>query len=104
MGVTTSFTGVAPIEGAISPGTIDSTTVSAFATASSVFILRTTAAINIAANLTISYIHGAQPSNIYWVAGAATTLGANTTIPGNFISGAAITTGALFTGTTSVRI
>jgi len=85
------------------PGVYDAPSGSAFTMATpivfdgngdtnSVFILRTSAAFTTGASLTNSYINGAKPENIYWIIGAAFTLGANTTIPGNFIVTAAVTT------------
>lgn len=60
----------------------------------SVFVFRTTAAINFTASIEILFTNGAQPSNIYWVAGTAITTGASSKIPGNLIAVSAITTGA----------
>jgi hypothetical protein len=60
----------------------------------SIFIFRTTAAMNIVGSITINCIGGAQPANIYWVAGAALDVGASAVVRGNFIAGAALTTAA----------
>src|SRR4029078_10904687 len=59
-----------------------------------VFIIRTAAGLNTTATVHVNLTRGAQACNVYWVAGAATTLGANTTFRGNIISNQAITLGA----------
>jgi Ice-binding-like len=60
----------------------------------SIFVFRTPAAFNVAADLTIQAVNGAQPSHIFWVIAGAITIGARTAIPGTFISPTAITIGA----------
>jgi len=60
----------------------------------SVFIFYTPAALNTTAGITVPLMGGAKAKNIYWVAGAAITLGAGGTFYGTFMSNAAITTGA----------
>src|SRR6185436_7258671 len=59
-----------------------------------VFIIRTAAGLNTTATVHVNLTRGAQACNVYWVVGAATTLGANTTFRGNIISNQAITLGA----------
>lgn len=59
----------------------------------SIFVFRTPAAFTVTAGLNIRAINGAQPSHIFWVMTGAITIGANVTIPGTFISPAAITLG-----------
>ena len=58
------------------------------------FIFITPAAMNTTAGVNIILVNGAQACNIYWVAGAAITIGASNNISGNFLSSAAITIGA----------
>jgi hypothetical protein len=59
-----------------------------------IFIIRTAAALNTTATVHVNLTRGARACNVYWVVGAATTLGANTTFKGNIISRQAITLGA----------
>jgi hypothetical protein len=58
------------------------------------FIFFTPAAMNTTAGISITLINEAKPNNVYWVAGAATTIGASNTLAGNFLSSAAVTVGA----------
>jgi hypothetical protein len=59
-----------------------------------VFIIRTAAALDTTATVHVNLTRGARACNIFWVVGAATTLGAGTTFKGNIISFQAITLGA----------
>ena len=59
-----------------------------------VFVVQTAAALNTTAATTMSLTNGAQASNIFWVVGGATTLGAASAFTGTILSGAAITVGA----------
>lgn len=59
-----------------------------------VFIIQTDAAINTTAGTEMNLINGARAANIYWVSGAATTLGASSEFSGNIVSYAAVTVGA----------
>jgi hypothetical protein len=58
------------------------------------FYFVTPAAMNTTAGISITLINQAKASNIYWVSGAAITIGASNNISGNFLSAAAITVGA----------
>jgi Ice-binding-like len=58
------------------------------------FIFVTPAAMNTTAGISMTLINDAKASNIYWVSGAAITIGASNNISGNFLSGAAVTVGA----------
>ena len=59
-----------------------------------VFVVQTSGALNTTAATTMSLVNGAQASNIYWVIGGATTLGAASAFTGTILSAAAITVGA----------
>jgi trimeric autotransporter adhesin len=59
-----------------------------------VFIIRTAAALDTTATVHVNLTRGARACNVFWVVGAATTLGAGTTFKGNIISFQAITLGA----------
>jgi hypothetical protein len=61
-----------------------------------VFVIRTPAAFNTGAGVTVTLINGAVSSNIFWVADGAIGLGASTIIQGNIIS----TAGAVAVGAT----
>ncbi len=58
------------------------------------FYFVTPGAMDTTAGISITLINDAIPSNIYWVSGAAITVGASNHIAGNFLSSAAITVGA----------
>lgn len=60
----------------------------------SIFVFRTAAEMNVVGSVIINCIDGAQPSNIYWLAGAALDIGASAIVRGNFIATAALTTAA----------
>ncbi len=62
--------------------------------ANAVFVFIAPTAFNTSAGVTVSLINGAQASNIYWLVGAGMTLGASTTIQGNFLVSADATLGA----------
>ena len=59
-----------------------------------IFVFETPVALNTTAAITVFLQNGAQASNIYWVVGAGLTLGASTTISGNFLVTAGTTIGA----------
>ena len=59
-----------------------------------VFVVQTAGALNTTAATTMSLANGAQASNIFWVVGGATTLGAASAFTGTILSAAAITVGA----------
>jgi hypothetical protein len=59
-----------------------------------IFVFETPVALNTTAGITVFLQNGAQASNIYWVVGAGLTLGASTTISGNFLVTAGTTIGA----------
>ena len=59
----------------------------------SIFIFRTTRALAVTASVAVNFINHAQPSNIYWVVGAALNIGADANVPGNFIVTADTVTG-----------
>ena len=59
-----------------------------------VFVVQTAGALNTTAATTMSLTNGAQASNIFWVVGGATTLGAASAFTGTILSAAAITVGA----------
>ncbi|HMI45991.1 MAG TPA: ice-binding family protein, partial [Gemmatimonadaceae bacterium] len=59
-----------------------------------VFILRTAAALDTTATVHVNLTRGARACNVYWVVGAAATLGANTTFKGTILAFQAITLGA----------
>ena len=58
-----------------------------------VFIFQTSAALNTAAESSITLINEAQASNVFWVVGRAAGLGANSTFAGILMAGGAITVG-----------
>lgn len=58
------------------------------------FYFVTPAAMNTTAGISITLINQAKASNVYWVSGAAITIGASSNLVGNFLSAAAITVGA----------
>lgn len=51
-----------------------------------VFIIKSNAALDAAANTNITLTNGASSSNIYWIANGAVGIGAGTTIPGTILS------------------
>ena len=59
-----------------------------------IFVFVAPTAFNTSAAITVFLQNGAQASNIYWVVGAALTLGASTNISGNFLVTAGTTIGA----------
>ena len=60
----------------------------------SVFIIRTPAALVTAAGAQVVLANGAQACNVFWVVGGATTLGATNSFAGKILSSAGITLGA----------
>lgn len=60
----------------------------------SVFIIRTPAALVTAANAQVILVNGAQACNVYWVVGAAVTLGATNSFSGKILATSGITLGA----------
>ena len=58
------------------------------------FVLRTPAALTFGASDFISLVGGAKAGNVYWIVGAAMTVGANSQIVGRVIARNAITLGA----------
>ena len=58
-----------------------------------VFIFQTSAALNTAAESSITLINEAQASNVFWVVTDAAGLGANSTFAGTLMAGGAITIG-----------
>jgi hypothetical protein len=63
--------------------------------ANSLFVIRSSAAFDAGAAVTVSLINGASSENIFWVAEGAMGIGATTTIPGTLFSNA----GAIAVGT-----
>lgn len=61
------------------------------------FIIQTDAALHTTAATQMILSCGASASNIFWLVGAATTLGAPTTFVGTIIGSAAVTVGAVRT-------
>lgn len=59
-----------------------------------VFIIRTPAALVSAASARVLLVNGAQACNVFWVVGAAVTLGATNTFAGRILSTQGITVGA----------
>ncbi|MHB8837198.1 MAG: IPTL-CTERM sorting domain-containing protein [Candidatus Methylomirabilia bacterium] len=59
-----------------------------------VYIFRSGAALNTAANSIVSLANGACADNVFWALGAATTLGANSTFAGNILDPSGITIGS----------
>lgn len=58
------------------------------------FVIETDAALNTTAATHMVLRNGAKASNIYWVVGAAATLGAASLFDGTIVSSAAVTVGA----------
>ena len=52
----------------------------------SIFILKFEGAFSVAAGSSVSLINGATPSNVFWIAEGAITIGANSAMSGNFIA------------------
>jgi hypothetical protein len=62
--------------------------------AGATFVFTTPAAMNTTAGITMTLANGANPCNVYWVAGGAFTFGASGQLVGNFLGAAAVTVGA----------
>jgi hypothetical protein len=80
-----------------SPSAISMTTDMTFdggGDSNSVFVIRTTAAMNITAGTKVHLINEAQACNIYWVTGGAVTLAATSSFAGRVMASAAVTIGA----------
>lgn len=68
-------------------------TLDAGGNADAVFIFQTDSAITTQPNSRVILVNGAQARNVWWVAGAAATLGLSSTFEGSVISTAAVTAG-----------
>lgn len=68
-------------------------TLDAGGNADAVFVFQTDAAITTQPNSTVILANGAQAKNVWWVAGAAATLGLSSTFKGSVISTAAVSAG-----------
>ncbi len=68
-------------------------TLNAGGNADAVFIFQTNSAITTQPNSTVILANGAQAKNVWWVSGAAATLGLSSTFKGSVISTAAVTAG-----------
>ena len=67
---------------------------SATGDSNAIFVFVAPTALNTSAAITVFLQNDAQAANIYWVVGAALTLGASTNISGNFLVTAGTTIGA----------
>ncbi len=68
-------------------------TLDAGGNADAVFVFQTDSAITTQPNSTVILANGAQAKNVWWVAGAAATLGLSSTFKGSVISTAAVSAG-----------
>lgn len=93
LGGVTFTAGTYSITGAASAAANTVITLDGANNANSVFIFQIGAALTVAANVSVNLINGAKACNVYWVVGAATTLGAGTNFKGNICASAAITSG-----------
>lgn len=75
-------------------GLTGSLTLDAKGNPTSVFIIRTPAALVTAASAQVILANGAQACNVYWIVGGAATLGATNAFSGRILASAGITVGA----------
>lgn len=78
-------------------GLTGSLTLDAQGNPTSVFIIRTPAALVTAAGAQVVLTNGAQACNVYWIVGGAATLGATNNFSGKILASAGITLGAATT-------
>jgi hypothetical protein len=81
---TTIYPGVYETAGAVGP--VGSITLNGQGNPNSIFIFRTIAAVTVGAGCTFNLINGATANNVYFIAGGAISVGANSNTSGTFIS------------------
>lgn len=86
--------GVYDAAGALSFAANYTLTLDAQGDSNATFVMRVPAALTFGASDNISLINGAQAGNVFWIVGAATTVGAQTQLVGRVLSAKAITLGA----------